>query len=30
MTGGASGRRLEATTSALSDDGYGFTVYLER
>jgi hypothetical protein len=29
MTGGSSGRRLEATASALWDDGYGFTVYLE-
>jgi hypothetical protein len=29
MTGGASGRRVEATTSGLWDHGYGFTVYLE-
>jgi hypothetical protein len=29
MMGGSSGRRLEATASALGDDGYGFTVYLE-
>jgi hypothetical protein len=29
MTGGSSGRRLQATISGLRDDGYGFSVYLE-
>lgn len=29
MTGGPSGKRLEAAPGALWDDGYGFTVYLE-
>jgi hypothetical protein len=29
MTGGSSGRRVEAAPGALFDDGYGFTVYLE-
>jgi hypothetical protein len=29
MTGGSSGRRVEAAPGGLFDDGYGFTVYLE-
>jgi hypothetical protein len=29
MTGGSSGKVVQAAPGALFDDGYGFTVYLE-